>query len=79
MSSTPLCETATVAATTPISFSVTCTNERCKMNVFGKPDTKLMSMPSVGAKPPSYPYASLPLPFIGSGGGKGRPFPPVNG
>jgi hypothetical protein len=57
------------------------------MNVFGKPDTKLMSMPSVGAKPPSYPYASLPLPFIGSGGiggsssggGKGRPFPPVNG
>jgi len=77
MSSTPLCETAT----TPISFSVTCTNDRCKMNVFGKPDTKLMSMPSVGAKPP-YPYTSLPLPVIGSGGsggGKGRPFPPVYG
>jgi len=54
------------------------------MNVFGKPDTKLMSMPSVGAKPP-YPYTSLPLPVIGSGGsggsggGKGRPFPPVYG
>lgn len=67
---------ATATMTAPIHFSVTCTNDRCKMNVFGKPESKLMSMPSVIARPP--PFGSLPLPGSGSGG-KVRPYLPVNG
>lgn len=67
---------ATATITGPIHFSVTCMNDRCKMNVFGKPESKLMSMPSVVARPP--PFGSLPLPGSG-GGGKVRPYFPVNG
>lgn len=68
-------ESATM--TGPIHFSVTCMNDRCKMNVFGKPESKLMSMPTLGSRPPS--FEGFPLPSPGIGIGKGRPFPPVNG
>lgn len=76
-SSTPSSEIASATMTGPIHFSVTCSNDRCKMNVFGTPDKKLMSMPTLVARPP--PFGSLPLPLLGSGTGKGRPYPPVNG
>lgn len=76
---TPSSEIASASATIagPIHVSVTCVNDRCKMNVFGKPESKLMSMPSLVARPPS--FGSLPLPSPGIGIGKGRPFPLVNG
>ena len=76
---TPSSEIASASATItgPIHFSVTCTNDRCKMNVFGKPESKLMSMPTLVARPPL--LGSTPLPLPGIGGGKVRPYPPVNG
>ena len=81
-SSTPIMPSSEIASATatitgPIHFSVTCMNDRCKMNVFGKPESKLMSMPSVVARPP--PLGITPLPLPGIGGGKVRPYFPVNG
>lgn len=74
---TPSSEVAPVTMTGPIHFSVTCTNDRCKMNVFGKPESKMMSMPGLVARPP--PFGGLALPSPGIGIGKGYPYPLVNG
>lgn len=67
---------SSTATPTPSSSGclVSCTNNHCKINVFGSPDAKLMRMPVLSS------IAWVPPTGGGiSGSGKGRPFPPVNG